>query len=166
MKKYLIFGFVLLAVVGLTLGAVSAEGWSFNFGSSSSSNSDGGEMDFTNGVLKLQGVEFKIPDGYKENESAQKLAIAADDIPDAKASLTEFVKDGQQIVVKVFFGDDKFTSISGTKDTDVNKTIAGIDGVYNNQSYSDGSVEFKFLKDGKIVDVIAPDDATLESIIK
>jgi len=111
-------------------------------------------------------VEFKIPDGYKENESAQKLAMAADDIPGAKASLTEFVKDGQQIVVKVFFGDDKFTSISGTKDTDVNKTIAGIDGVYNNQSYSDGFVEFKFLKDGKIADVIAPDDATLESIIK
>lgn len=80
MKKYLILVAVLIAVVGLTLGAVSAEEWSFNFGSSSSSNSDGGQYEFTNGALKLQDVSFKIPDGYKENESAKKLAEPAVDL--------------------------------------------------------------------------------------
>lgn len=167
MKKYLILVAVLIAVVGLTLGAVSAEGWSFNFGSSSSSNSDGGQYEFTNGALKLQDLTFKIPDGYKENESAKKLAEPAVDLENAKYSLAAFDKDGKQIIVKVFFSDDdKFTSLSGTNEGDVNKTVAGIDGVYNNQAFSDGSVEFKFLKDGKLADVIAQDDATLESILK
>ena len=60
---------VLLAIC-LAVSAVSADDeWSFNWSSSESSNSDGGEMSFENGKLKLQGIEFNIPDGFKENET-------------------------------------------------------------------------------------------------
>lgn len=168
MKKYLMLGIVLLAVVGMTLGAVSAEEWSFNWGSSSSSNSDGGAVDFTNGVLKLQDLQFKIPEGFEQNESAQKLATDADGIDGAKASVTQFVKDGKEIFVKVFFftDDNKFTAPTA-EDGDVNKTIADNAGLFNDKKYSDdGSVVFRYVKDGKLVEIIAPDEATLESVIK
>ena len=69
MKKIIIVLSVLLAVC-LAISAVSAdEGWSFNFSSeeSSSSSSNGGEVNFNNGKLKIQCLEFTIPEGYKEN---------------------------------------------------------------------------------------------------
>ena len=47
-------------------------------------------------------------------------------------------------------------------DGEVNKTIGGISGNYNNATHS-----FRFIKDGKcVVSVSAPDDATIEAIIK
>ena len=161
---------ILLAIC-LTVGAVSADddGWSFDFSTSDSSNSDGGAMSFTNGKLKLQDIEFTIPDGFKENESAQKLAEAATDVEDAKYSVCQFVKDGKEIFVKVFFFDDsadkEFTNLTPV-DNEVQKNMAGIDGVYDANKYNDSTPTFRFLKDGKLVEVNAPDDDTIVSVLK
>lgn len=169
MKKILMISAVLLAIC-LTVSAVSADDdWSFNFSSSESSNSDGGAMSFENGKLVFQDVEFTIPDGYSENESAQKLAADAEDDEDAKYSVCQFTKDGEEIVVKVFFFDEsvnqEFTNLTPA-DGEVEKTIAGIDGVYNADKYGDNTPTFRFIEDGKLVEVNAPDDSVLESILK
>lgn len=167
MKKILMISAIILAIC-LTVSAVSADdGWSFNFSSSESSNSDGGAMSFNNGKLKLQDVEFTIPDGFEENESAQKLAENATDVEDAKYSVCQFIKDGKEIFVKVFFFDNgnEFTNLT-PMDNEVQKTIAGIDGVYDANRYNDSTPTFRFLKDGKLVEVNAPDDDTIASVLK
>ena len=166
MKKILMILAVFLAVC-LTVCAVSADdSWSFNFSSSDSSNSNGGAMSFENGKLKLQDVELTIPDGFEENQSAQKLAEDSPDIKDAKVSVCQFIKDGKEICVKVFFFDDnEFTNLKPV-DNEVNKTISGINGVYDANKYNDNTPTFRFIKDGKLVEVNAPDDDTLASIIK
>lgn len=167
MKKILMISAVLLAIC-LTVSAVSADDeWSFNFSSSESSNSNGGAMSFENGKLKLQDLEFTIPDGFKENESAQKLAEAAEDVEGAKFSVCQFIKDGKEIFVKVFFFDDdnEFTNIT-PMDNEVEKNMAGIDGVYNANKYGDNTPTFRFIKDGKLVEVNAPDDDTITSVLK
>lgn len=158
---------VILAIC-LTVSAVSADdGWSFNFSSSESSNSDGGAVSFENGKLKLQDVEFTIPDGFEENESAQKLAEAAVDVEDAKFSVCQFVKGSEEIFVKVFFFDDgsEFTNLTPV-DNEVQKTISGIDGVYDSNKYGDDTPTFRFLEDGKLVEVNAPDEDTIASVLK
>ena len=160
---------ILLAIC-LTVSAVSADdSWSFNFSSSESSNSDGGAMSFKDGKLELQDNEFTIPDGYKENESARKLAENAEDVDNAKYSVCQFIKDGKEIFVKVFFFDEssnqEFTNLVPT-DGEVEKTIAGIDGVYNANKYGDNTPTFRFLKDGKLIEINAPDDDTINSILK
>ena len=161
---------VILLAICLTISAVSADdGWSFSFSSSESSNSDGGVMSFENGKLVLQDVEFTIPDGYKENESAQKLAADAEDVDDAKYSVCQFLKDGKELIVKVFFFDEntnlEFNNLEPS-DSEVEKTIAGIDGVYDANKYGDNTPTFRFLEDGKLVEVNAPDDDTIDSILK
>lgn len=158
---------ILLAIC-LTVSAVSADDdWSFSFSSSESSNSDGGAMSFDNGKLKLQDVEFTIPEGFEENESAQKLAAAAEDVEDAKYSVCQFINDGKEVIVKVFFFDNgqEFVNLE-PMENEVEKTIAGIDGVYDANKYNDNTPTFRFLQDGKLVEVNAPDDDTLASVLK
>jgi len=167
MRKILIIGVVLLAIC-VSLSAVSADdSWSFNWSSSDSSNSDGGEMSFENGKLKLQGLEFNIPDGYKENESARVLAQPADDIDGAKYSACRFVNGDKEIVINVFFSDsNNFDSLEPANDTQVEKTMAGFKGIFMEDQYGDGTPTFEYLKDGKIAKVNAPDVSTIESVIK
>lgn len=165
-KKILMIGVALLAIC-ISVGAVSA--WEWNFSSSSSSSSDGGDISFENGVLKLQGVEFKIPEGYKQNESGQKLAEDAPNIQGAKASLTEFIKDGKSIITKVFFFPDNSGEITNLTTSEAgfeNKTIGGINGIINPNLYGDNTPTFRYIVDGKLVEVNAPDEATIESVIK
>ena len=168
MRKILIIGILLLAIC-VSIGTVSADdGFSFNWSSSDSSNSDGGQISFDNGKLKIQDIELNIPDGYKENESAQKLAEKAEDMDDAKFSLCSFLNGDKEIVTKVFFSDEfNFNKLTPDDDeSSVEKTMAGIDGVYFENKYGDGTPTFEFLKDGKIVEVNAPDDDTIEEVIK
>ncbi len=49
---------------------------------------------------------------------------------------------------------------------EVNKTMSGIAGVYDANKYGDNTPTFRFLKDGKIVEINAPDDDTINQIIK
>lgn len=124
-------------------------------------------MTFENGKLKIQDVELTIPDGFEENESAQKLAEDANDVENAKYSLCQFVKDGQEIVVKVFFFDNgnEFTNLTPASG-EVEKNIAGVDGLYNPDKFGDNTPTFRYVKDGKVVEINAPNDDIISSIIK
>ena len=156
---------VLLAIC-LTVGAVSADdGWSFNFSSSNSSNSNGGSMSLENGKLVLQDIEFNIPDGYEENESARTLGNDTTDVEDAKYSLCNFLKSDDELVIKVFYFDDgEFDNLT-PMDSEVAKTMGGIEGVYDPDKYDDNTPTFRYLKDGKFVEINAPDDDTILSIL-
>lgn len=162
-------GVVLLAIC-VSIGAVSADdGWSFSWSSSDSSSSDGGDISFDNGKLKLQGIDLTIPDGYDENKSAEKLAEPAKDDNDAKFSACEFVNGDKVIVTKVFFLDDdnEFKNLAPNDDgSSVEATMAGIEGIFFEDKYDDGTPTFEYLKDGKIVEVNAPDNETIEAVIK
>ena len=162
MKKIFVVLAILIAI-GVSLTAVSADDeWSFNF--SSAENSDGGSIDFENGVLKMQGIELTIPDGYKMDEDSKKLAEDATDA-DAKFSACKFVNGDDEIVVNVFFADTDFESLSPQNDTQINKTISNINGLYEANRYDDDTPTFTYLEDGKIVQINAPNDEILKSII-
>lgn len=167
MKKILMIGVILLTI-GITLSAASAAEWNFDFSSTESSNTDGGAMSFDNGKLTLQDIEFNIPDGYKENESARKLAEPADDPKDAKFSVCIFKNGDKELMTKVYFSDDvNFDSLTPNDDgSSVEKTMAGTKGIYFEDKYNDGTPTFEFLKDGKIIEINAPDDDTIESVMK
>lgn len=164
-KKILMIGVVLLAIC-LSVSAVSA--WEWSFSSSDSSNTDGGQISVDNGKLKIQDVELTLPSGFEENKTAEKLAQDSPDFEDAKVSVAEFVKDGKSIVTRVIFytNGDAFTSYTPNNPDAVNATMGGIEGTYIPDEWGDGTPTFCFIKDGKIVQVNAPDNATIESVLK
>ena len=86
----------------------------------------------------------------------------------AKYSLCSFINGDKEIITKVFFLDnDKFTSLDPNDDgSSVKATMAGIDGIFFEDKYGDQTPTFEYLKDGKIVEVNAPDNETIESVIK
>ena len=126
---------------------------------------------FTKKAVKVISVSGERFCGAREFDYliAQKLAEDAEDVADAKYSVCQFIKDGKEIFVKVFFfkedSNEEFVNLEPVDD-EVEKTIAGIDGVYNANKYGDNTPTFRFLKDGKLVEVNAPDDDTLNSILK
>ena len=77
MKKIMIFGAILLTIC-ISISAVSAFEFSFDSSSSDSSNSNGGSVSLKDNELTIQDFKFIIPEGYKENKSAQILAEDAD----------------------------------------------------------------------------------------
>ena len=160
MKKIIIVLIALIAI-GVSIGAVSAEGFSFSFGSES--NSDGGDFSLNNDKLSLQGMDFKVPAGFKENESSRMVANATEAFGEkCKESCTEFYNNDTNFFVKVFFADDgKFDDLKVNDAT--NKTIAGHEGFI---SEKEGRTLFDYLVDGKIVEINSPDQQTLESILK
>ena len=168
MNKLFMFLFVLLAV-GLTVSAVSADdGWNFNFFSSESTNSDGGAFSFgDNQKLNIQQLVFTLPDGFKENESARKVAVEPDGnntLPGVKATEGQFIKGNEKIIVKVFFADKKLDDDQYTPDSKaVKKEIGDTDGYY--ETYDDG-VSFDFVEDGKLVEIFASNDDILTSVMK
>ena len=157
MKKIMIV-LVALIAIGVSISAVSAEGFSFSFGSES--NSDGGDISIDNDKLKIQGVEFKIPEGFKENESARMLANSTDAFGEGcKVSGTEFYNNDTNIVVKVFFANDgKIENLTG----DNKMTIAGKEGFLTEK---EGRSIFDYDVDGKVIEVNAPDQDTIKSIL-
>ena len=165
-RKFLILGVVLLAIC-VTIGAVSADdSWSFNFGSSSESNSNGGDVSVENNHVKIQGLEYTIPDGYKENESARLVGNDSKDegFDGFKVSALEFNKDNDTIRIKVIYGDEKIDEKTYTPgNATVPEKINNVDGYL--AQFDDG-VLFNYLKDGKFVQLFAPDQQTLASLFK
>ena len=159
-------GVVLLAIC-VTISAVSADdGWSFNFSSSSESNSDGGDVSVENNHVKIQGLEFTIPEGYVENESARLVGNDTDQdaFPGFKISSVHFDKDNDTIIIKVVYGDDELNASTYTPgNATVAEKINDIDGYF--EEYDDG-VSFNYLKDGKLVELFAPNKETLISLFK
>ena len=157
---------ITLMVLAVSISAASAEDWSFNFSSEDSSNSDGGDFKLDNGVLTLQGVEFEIPEGYKENESARKLAVPTDDIEGAKCSLVSFLNGDKEILLKVFFVDDgEFTDLHADE-SEVNQSIGDVQGLFAENKFGDNTPSFRFIKDGQLIEIDAPDMETLNSLVE
>lgn len=166
MKKILAIGIILLTIC-VSVSAVSADdGWSFNFSSSDSSNSDGGSVSVNNNNVKIQDISYTIPDGFKENKSAEVVGEDADQntFPGAKISTVRFDKDNESIIIKVIFSDSKFdNSTYEPGNNTVAKTVANIEGYI--ADFNDG-VSFDYIKDGKVVEIFAPDEKTLQSVIQ
>lgn len=160
MRKGLIAIIALIAIC-ITIGAASANDWSFNFGSDT--NSDGGSININNNELKIQDLKFTIPDGYKENESARKLAADAQgDFKGAKVTCCELNKGNETILIKVFFTDSGITDLTGGENA-TNKTIGGHDGFLTEK---DGGVYFDYGIDKKVVEIFAPSEAEIEAVLK
>lgn len=166
MKKILMIGAVLLAVC-ITISAVSAdEGWSLNFSSSDESNSNGGSVKLDNNVLTIQDFKFTIPDGYKENESAKVVGEDADqdNFPGFKGSEDRFDKGDDSIIIKVMFGDTKMEDDKYTPGENYTaKEIADQDGWI--KTFDDGVI-FDYIEDGKLVQIFAPDENILSTLIQ
>lgn len=169
MKKILMVGAILLAIC-ISISAVSAdEGWSFNFGSSESSNSDGGFFSLNTGtnLLEIQKLQYTIPDGYKENESFRVVGVDANESSfpdDTKETAGQFVNGDDSIIVNVFYRDtafeeDGYVPAEGA----VTEKIAGQNGWITEDE--DG-VTFDFVKDGKIVEIDTPNEQVLQSILE
>lgn len=168
MKKIMILGVILLSVC-ISLAAVSAAdddgGFSFNFSSSESSNSNGGEVSLNNNELTIQGIKYTIPEGFEENESAQKVGEdAKDGFEGFQISNVEFNKGEQFIYIKVIFGGNGIDEDSYTPANDtVAKEVAGENGWFT--QYND-SVSFDYIEDGKLIEIFAPDEKVLTDLIK
>ena len=161
-KKIFMVGVLLLAVC-ITISAVSAdEGFNFSFSSSDSSNSDGDSIKFDNGKLVIQGIEFAIPDGYKEVDNAKVLGGNDSSFPGFKVSSDTFAKGNDNITVKVIYSDTtegNYTPNSNATEKTINKQA----GWFNEDN---GKAVFTYIKDRKVVAIIAPDENTIASIIK
>jgi hypothetical protein len=166
MRKILMIGVILLAIC-VSISAVSADdSWSFNFSSSESSNSEGGAFSFgSNNLLQIQGLNYTIPDGYKENESYR---VVGDDVNQSsmpegsKITTAQFINGNDSIIIKAVFSDEKIDEYTPT-DNAVEKEIAGQKGWI--EEFNDG-VCFDYLKDGKLVEIFTPDEKVLESILE
>jgi hypothetical protein len=166
MKKILMILSIFLAV-GLTLGAVSAFDLNFDFSaeSNSVSNSDGGQVEYNDGELTIQDLDFNIPDGYKENSSDKRVAVdAGEKFKGCLLSADGFDKGSDYINVKVIFDeDDDLDNDSYIAPEDaVAKKIADHDGYLGEY---DDEVVFDYFDDGKFVEVIAPDESVISSVI-
>lgn len=165
MKKIMMVGVILLAIC-LSISAASAFEWNFDFSSSDSTNTDGGSISLENNELKIQDLKYVIPEGYKENESAKILAEDADQdaFPGFKLSSERFDKGNDSIIIKVAFGDEEIDEEGYTpKDEAVAKDIGDISGYIT--EYNDG-VSFDYIVDGKLVEIFAPDEETLSSLLE
>ena len=165
MKKLFAVGIILLAIC-ISISAVSADdGFSFNFSSSDSSNSNGGSVEVNNNNVKIQDIQYTIPDGFKENQSAQIVGEDAeqDSFPGFKISSVRFDKGDDSIIIKVLFGDDKLDENTYTPGNDtVAKKVGDVDGYL--AEFTDG-ISFNYIKDGKLIEIFAPDEKTLTSVL-
>lgn len=150
-----------LITICIAIGAASAADWSFNVGSDT--NSNGGSIQINNNELKIQDEKFTIPDGYKENESARKLAAdGKGNFKDAKVTVCELNKENETILIKVFFADGGISDVTGEEGS-VNKTIGGHEGFLKTEK--DG-VTFDFAVNKKVVEIEAPSEADIEALLK
>lgn len=165
MKKIIMIGVILLAVC-LSISAASAFEFNFDYSSSDSSNTDGGSISLENNELTIQDFKYLIPEGYKENESAKIVGEDADQdaFPGFKISSERFDKGDDSIIIKVVFGDEEIDEEGYTpEDGAVAKDINDISGYLS--EYDDG-VSFDYIQDGKLIEIFAPDEETLSSLLE
>ena len=164
MKKIMILGAILLTIC-ISISAVSPFEFSFDSSSSDSSNSNGGSVSLKDNELTIQDFKFIIPEGYKENKSAQILAEDADQnaFPGFKITTEQFDNGEDSIIIKVVLGDDKMDKEGYTPEKyAVAKKISNTDGYLS--EYNDG-VSFDYIEDGKLVEIFAPDEETLSTLL-
>ena len=97
---------ILIALVTLCLAVSAVSAWEFSFGSSSSSSvstdGDVATVDYKDGVLKINDKQFKIPNGYTQDDNLTATGENANmsSNPDAKLSRAVFDNGDKRIVVK------------------------------------------------------------------
>lgn len=163
MKKVIILTIILAAIISVS--AVSADDeWSFDF--SSNSDTDGGQLEVVNNEVTIQGFKFVIPDGFKHNQSADLIGEdAGDNFPDCDVSKVEFDKGDEFIIIKVVYDDDvKFDDKTyEPPESSVEKQIGKQKGFI--EEYENG-VSFDYCKDGKLIEILAPSQEILTSLLQ
>ena len=163
---------ILIALVTLCLAVSAVSAWEFSFGSSSSSSSsvstdgDVATVDYKDGVLKINDKQFKIPNGYTQDDNLTATGENANmsSNPDAKLSRAVFDNGDKRIVVKYISAKGEITSYVAEMPNAQNKTINGHDGTL--ETYDDGRVRFSYVDGGKIIQIESPDEATVNEILK
>ena len=160
MKREILIVGLFLLVVCVSIGAVNAV---YLVSSSESTNSEGDSIIFDNGTLVIQGIEFAIPDGYLEVNNEKILGKDSKSFKGFKESLEKFVKGKEQIIVKVSYSNNTSEVEYTPVNTSVEKTISNQTGWLIEDNFA--SV-FTYVKDEKIVQIIAPNETTIAYIIK
>ena len=170
MKRKIMLILIALVTLCIAVGAVSA--WEFSFGSESSSSSsvssDGNvaNVDYKDGVLKINDKQFKIPDGYKQDDNKTATGENANLSSDKEAKLTRavFHNNDKTIVVKCIYTKGEITQYIAEMPNNENKTINNHAGTL--EKYDDGTVRFSYIDGGKIIQIESPDEATINEILK
>lgn len=118
-------------------------------------------------TLTISDFDFKIPDGYSEDESQRKLDSRVESSSNFQDSTVIFKNNDKKINVTIRSSTDggelTDSNVYGT-----NETIAGIAGSYltDTSKITDNNVAFLYAKDGKGIYISAPDKQTIEQILE
>lgn len=107
--------------------------------------------------VNIDDVKFNIPDGFKENTAESEV------IKDSSGTTTIKCYENDEkegILIQVISMSEGRIEEVDPEPGDVNKTINGIEGFYNNDT-----TEFKFTADGKLIFVSAHDESLLNQIL-
>ncbi len=107
--------------------------------------------------VNIDNVKFNIPDGFKENTAESEVIKDSSGTTTIKCYEND-AEDG--IVINVISMSEGSIEEVDPEPGDVNKTINGIEGFYNNDT-----TEFKFTVDGKLICVSAHDESLLSQIL-
>lgn len=171
MKRKIILLLIALLTVCLAVSAVSA--WEFSFGGSSSSSSsvssdgDVATVDYKDGVLKINDKEFKIPDGYTQDDNKTLTGGDANvtGVDGAKISSAKFTNGDKTITVKyIYLNNGELDKYTPTTSDAQNQTISAHAGYL--EKNTDGTITFTYLEEGKMIQIDAPDEATMNEILK
>ena len=107
--------------------------------------------------VEIGGMDFKIPNGYKEDVDAAKETTDSDG-----TTYFRSFSDGSggKYVINVITSSTGTITGTPINDGDEQKVINGIDGLYNREKK-----EFTFIKDGKLVIISGADENLLKEIL-
>lgn len=171
MKRKIMLILIALVTLCIAVGAVSA--WEFSFGSQSSSSSsvssdgDVASVDYKDGVLKINDKQFKIPNGYNQNDNKTLTGVLANvsGADGAKMSAAYFTNGDKAISVKyIYMKDADLNKYTPASTNSQNQTIENHAGFL--EKNIDGTVTFTYLEDGKMIQIDASDEATINEILK
>ena len=164
MKKVIILTIILAAIISVSAVSADDDEWSFDF--STNADTDGGQLEVVNNEVTIQGFKFVIPDGFKHNKSADLIGEdAGEDFPDCDISRVEFDKGDEFIMIKVVYRDDVTFDDKTYEppESSVEKQIENQKGFITEY---DDCITFDYCKDGKLIEIVAPDQEILTSILQ
>lgn len=130
--------------------------------SSSSSTSSESSMVFSNGVLNIDGKEFKIPGGFDQLDNESEVGVDAPSVAQgAKSTYGTFSNGTDEIVVKVFTGPSDFTELN-VEGESKNVTYGSFNGLLHQD---EGLFLFDCIVDGKLIEIVAPSEDIISSIL-
>lgn len=123
-------------------------------------------VNINDNTLTISDFDFKIPDGYSEDESQRNLD--SDIGSNHQDSTVIFKNNDKKINITIRSSTDGGTITDFSNTYGTNETIGGIDGSYltDTSKITDNNVAFLYAKDGKGIYISAPDKETIEEILK